>query len=264
MQTLRELQLGFVAAVLEPQQAGLFGRQLYGRALSSEQRIQIYRNNQRVNLLGALEAVYPVVLKLLGADCFRGVGRRYVTQSVSRSGDIHDYGDGFAAFLAAQPELSGCPYLPDVARLEWSYHRMFHRERLPVLRPASLQQVPAPRYGELGFRLQPSACLFQSPWPVLRIWQVNQDDWRGEDGVNLDAGGVQLLVLRAAFSVDFVPVQAGEYALLQALAAGTTLAEACAQALQQDVAFDLQSVLSRHIGLGTFTHWRLDRVPSGD
>ena len=47
-----------------------------------------------------------------------------------------------------------------------------------------------------GLRLDPSCRLVASAFPILRIWQVNQPDYEGDDRVDLDAGGDALLVRR--------------------------------------------------------------------
>jgi hypothetical protein len=257
MPTLRELQIGFVGAVLHPQRAQLFGRNLRLRALPNEQRIQIYRNNLYATLTGALEAVYPVVHKLVGAQCFAGVARRYAGDEQSGSGDIHAYGDRFPEFLSTVSTLREYPYLPDVARLEWTYHRLFHSASLSPLMPAALQDVPPARYADLRLQLQTASRLLASDYPVLHIWQVNQDDWAGDTGVRLDEGGVRLIALRGQGGVSFVPLEHGEYVLLQALSGDMTLADATAQALYVDPDLDLLATLARHLALGSFTGWRL-------
>jgi len=257
MPSLRKLQLGMACAVTNPRCASRYAHYLRRRGVRNEQRYQIYRNNLLVTLTAALEAVFPVIRRLVGADCFRNVALAYIRNESSRSGDIHDYGHRFAAFLETLPALDGYAYLPDVARLEWIYHSLFHSALLPALQPASLQQVPATRHADLCLDLQPASRLFASPFPVLRIWQVNQEDWTGAADVALDEGGVRLIALRATQAVGFVPLGVGEYTLLNALAVGMTLAAACELALEREPEFEPGPVLARHVALGTFTGWRL-------
>lgn len=256
MPSLRELQIGFAGAVLNPQRAARFGRHLRRHGVANAQRIQIYRNNLRATLDAALAAVYPVVQKLVGEPCFSGIARSYAQIEPSRSGDIHDYGQRLAEYLETLPQLDGYPYLADVARLEWIYHSLFHSARLPAMPAWSLQQVSPERYAGLRLQLQPGSRLFASVYPVLHIWQSNQDDWPDDTRVSLDEGGVRLLALRGADGIGFVPLAGGEFTLLQALAGGVTLGEACEQALGEP-GFDLAAVLGRHLSLGTFTGWQL-------
>ena len=55
MLKLRELQLGFAAAVLDDEQNG-FEQHIRAAGLSGARRLQIYRNNTLLSLTGALKA----------------------------------------------------------------------------------------------------------------------------------------------------------------------------------------------------------------
>jgi hypothetical protein len=257
MASLRELQLGFVQAIRDPHYAPRFGRHLRQHGVRNAQRIQIYRNNGLAALQAALEAVYPVVARLVGTAFFQAAARDYIRSEPSRSGDIHAYGGHFARHLANLPAARELPYLADVARLEWIYHSLFHSRRVPALRVEALREVPEARYAALRLRLQPASRLFVSPYPVLRIWQVNRDDWQGDDTVRLDEGGVRLLALRAADGIHFIALSTGEYTLLQALGAARPLGEAGERALACEPELDIGAVLQRQFRLGTFAGWRL-------
>jgi hypothetical protein len=54
---------------------------------------------------------------------------------------------------------------------------------------------------------------------------------------------VRLLVWRPRFQVEMVPLGAGEYALLTALAAGQSLAAACDAALAAEGGLDIAAAL---------------------
>lgn len=257
MASLRELQLDFVQAVRDPRHAPRFGLHLRHHGVRNSQRLQIYRNNMRVTLQAALEAVYPVVARLVGTPFFQAAARDYIRSEPSRCGDIHAYGGRFARHLEALPEARELPYLADVARLEWIYHRLFHSRRMPALQPAALRDVPEAHYPSLRLRLQPASRLFASPYPMLHIWQVNQDNWQGDATVSLDEGGIRLLALRAADDIHFVPLSDGEFALLQALGAARPLGEAGEQALACEPDLDLGAALRRQFAHGAFAGWRL-------
>ncbi|OGI56501.1 MAG: hypothetical protein A2V58_03490 [Candidatus Muproteobacteria bacterium RBG_19FT_COMBO_61_10] len=86
-----------------------------------------------------------------------------------------------------------------------------------------------------------------SDYPILRIWQTNQEDDTGDGQVDLAAGGEQVLVLRPHMTVEILPLSRGEYTLLQCLAAGASLGTACDMAFSQETALDLVGVLQKHI-----------------
>jgi uncharacterized membrane protein YphA (DoxX/SURF4 family) len=91
------------------------------------------------------------------------------------AGDLHKFGGSFATFLETFEPAAGLSYLPDMVRLEWAYHEVFHATRHAPLDPLALATAPFERQGELRFRLHPAARLVESPFPILRIWQVSQN-----------------------------------------------------------------------------------------
>lgn len=257
MLRLRELQLGFAAAVFDDEQNG-FDRHIRAAGLSGVRRLQVYRNNNLLSLTGALKAVYPVVCRLVGDEFFNYAAAQYIARHPSRSGDLHEFGEFFAAFLEAFAPATELVYLPDVARLEWAYHQIFHAARHSPLDLAALAQVPAQQQGELHFQLHPAARLLESAFPILRIWQVNQEGYTGDPTVDLTEGGVKLLALRhESLEIEFQVLEDGEFSLLCALAEGRAFATACEQALAAQPSFDLPACFSRHILQGAWVDFHL-------
>jgi hypothetical protein len=191
-----------------------------------------------------------VAERLVGTEFFDHAANGFIHECPSVSGDIEDYGEAFAAFLARFPGAEALPYLPDIARLEWSCHRVFHSADQAPLALERLADVPPERYGQLRFRLHPASALLASDYPVHRIWETNQPDYRGDETVDLSLGGVKLL-LRRHFEVEMRPLGAGEFAMLTGLAAGRPVAEAFDTALAADAAFDLDVFLAQHVAGGT-------------
>lgn len=250
MDALQRLQHDFSRAMFGTPPPGLPAAIRAGN-LSAGQRLAIYRNNVFANLRDALRAVYPVVERLVGAEFFDHAANGFVRHCPSVSGDIEDYGEEFAAFLARFPGAEALLYLPDTARLEWAYHLVFHAADHAPLPLEKLAGVPPERYGQLRFRLHPASALLASDYPVHRIWETNQPDYRGDETVDLSLGGVKLLLLRRRFEVEMRPLGAGEFAMLTGFAAGRTVAEAYETALAAEAAFDLDAFLARHVTGGT-------------
>ena len=254
---LRELQLGFAAAVLDGAE-GDFDRHVRGTGLGEARRLQIYRNNAALSLTGALEAIYPVVRRVVGEGFFRYAAAQYIARHPSRSGDLHEFGEHFSMFLQAFAPVADLAYLPDVARLEWAYHRVFHAAGHSPLDLATLAQVPAERQGELQFQLHPAARLLESAFPILRIWQVNQDAYTGDSAVDLSEGGVKLLIIRREnLEIEFCALEDGEFELLRALAGNGDFASACERAMAVQPALDLPACFRRHVLRGVLVTFYL-------
>jgi hypothetical protein len=257
MSRLRELQAGFAQAVLEGVQTD-FGRHILAAGLGSERRLQVYRNNVFLSLTEALKAVYPVTQRLVGEGFFRYAVTHYIPLHPSASGNLHDFGGCLPEFLATFEPAVELTYLPEVARLEWAYHQVFHAAEQPPLDLAALAAVPAERHGELKFTLHPAARLLASAFPILRIWQVNQEDFSGDPAVELSEGGIRLLIIRREnLEIELQPLPAGEFALLQALAEQQDFATACERALATQADVDLPALFSKHVQQGTLVDFSL-------
>ena len=246
MPTLRELQIDFADSIFSGE-GNRCGEHIVADAFSGAARLQVYRNNVRSSLTAALKAVYPVVARLVGEGFFPYAAHEYITVHPSRSGNLHDFGERFPEFLGAFPAAAGLCYLPDVARLEWAWHRAFHGADGDCLSLDRLAQVPPDAYGQLRISLSPAAQLVASDFPVLRIWEVNQDGYEGDQAVDLDRGGERLLVTRISLEVVIHRLGLGEYAFLDALSRDATLAEACDAGLETDAGLDVRECLQRHV-----------------
>jgi hypothetical protein len=260
MRALRELQFAFGDALLGGAHGAPCGYVLlhvHGNGLTAAQRVAIYGNNFREILVGALRATFPAVEKIVGERFFRAAAERHARAYPSTSGDVRRYGDGFAHFLGHFEPAANLPYLSDVARLEWAWNESFNApEPTRGLDLAALAQVPREQWEGLSFTLHPSARLVASIYPVLRIWQMNQDGARDDARVSLDEGGVHLLLLRFEGEVRIHRIDLAEHTFLAALQRGEPLSDALERAYEADEGFALGRVLQEHIALGTFASWQ--------
>ena len=254
MPSLREIQQAFATAMFEDRWESLDG-QLVENGLTTRERVTVYRDSVLGNLSDALAAIYPVVASLVGEAFFRMAAREHVRRHPSTSGDLHEYGGDFARFLSAFPPAASLPYLADVARLEWAYHRVFHAADHASLDPGQLAEIAPEEYGALGFVLHPAVRLLASEYPIHRIWAVNQTDYQGDQTVDLGVGGVRLLIARRR-SVEMEPLSPGEFVLLKALHAGRPLTEATDNALNAQPGFDLAMALQARVTDGTLVALR--------
>ncbi len=250
MPSLREVQERLAAALLADAPPPL--AEIADGRFAAERLLQIYRNNVFVSLTGALAAVHPVVQRLVGEGFFQYAADGYIRHHPPARGNLHDFGESFAEFLASFEPAGTLAYLPDVARLEWLWHEAFHAPDAPPLALERLAQVPPAEYAALRFTLHPAARLLASPWPILRIWQANQESAAGEIApVSLDEGGVRLLIRRRELEVAIEPLGAGDHALLTAFRDGLTLAAATDAALAAEPDFDLPARLQYHVAGAT-------------
>ena len=267
--SLREIQTEFTAGIFghSENRSPLVASRIVADRIGAKERLAIYRNNVFSNLRSALRDSYPVILRLLGEPFFNHAADEYVRSHPSASGDLHDFGDDFGTFLAAFEPCAELPYLPDVARLEWAWDQAFHAaDHAPLALEHALQRmdaVPPEHYADLHFSLHPSCTLVVSDYPILRIWQVNQANYAGDQQVDLSEGGVRLALVRGNaqgndFTVSILPLATGKYAFLQAITDGDNLGAALESALESDASFDLGAAIRHFISHEIIVDFKLN------
>ena len=248
---LRETQLAIATSLLLDDDAAI--AQIRVGKLSATRRLEIYRHNVYTNLRGALKDIYPVILAIVGEAFFHHAADQFVAAHPSRSGDLNQFGGEWAAFLGSYAHAAELAYLPDVARLEWAWHRAFHAGDATRFDLARLAALPADEHANLRFRLHPTAQLLTSIFPVMRIWEVNQPTFTGEIAIDWDLPPDRLLIRRDiadGVSVLIERISAAAYAFLLALAQQATLETAAATALDVDAEFNLQGLLAESVQSG--------------
>jgi hypothetical protein len=247
MPSLVEIQRDMAAATIFGDAAALARLPIVGGTLSPAARIDIYRNNVFGNYRKALAATFPVLRRLVGPAFFNAAVDAYVRAHPSTRGDVNRYGGELARFLADYAAARALAYLPDIARLEWAVDQAGIAADAPPFDLAALASLPDEAHAGLRFLPHPSLQLVASPYPILRIWQVNQPAFDGAAEVDLGEGGDSLLVSRGARGIDIERLEPGAAALLRAIAAGEPLAVAARRATAADPSFDLTAALRRYV-----------------
>jgi hypothetical protein len=247
---LRDLQAAFAANIL-----GEGGDRLadcvVGGSIDAAARLRVHRHHVFHSLASALASTFASVQGLVGEDFFRAMARAYVARMPPVQPVLAEYGAGFPAFVANYEVARGLPYLADVARLDWALNVALQAPRGAVLGITDLQAIPVEALPDQRLSLTAGHALIASPYPIDRIWGAVQPG-ASPDAVDLDAGPVQLLVLRRECDAAFVTLAPGEASFLAALAEGSILEEAAARGLGTGPDFDLSASFARFLGLGVF------------
>lgn len=254
MNALLDLQHRFAEALAATDGRMLDGLVEAGR-FSTLERLAVYRNNHVSTLLRTLASGFPVLHRRMGPEDFGTLTAHYVSLVPSVSGNLNDYGDRFGTEIAGHPLLRGREYLADVARLEWARQEAYLAAECAPLDLTCLDDCPAESYGALCFALHPAVRLVSCDWRVTPLLAAPDDDvstWRPIHEPN----GV--LVIRRDQDVELLTLPDDEFRFLQAVAAGSSLAEAYDAAAGGD--FDVAAVLGRHVALGVIVAIRPGRV----
>lgn len=239
--TLAEMQDRFRAAVLGHDDTPVRG---FVRG-----DIGIYRNTVQASLIDVLAAAFPVTQRIVGADFFRTLAGRFVAAAPPRVPQLSLYGGGFAEFIAGEEAGRQLPYLPDTARLEWARGECYFAADAPTLRAARLAALGPDDIERMVLALHPATRLIASPYPIHRIWEVNQPAVTDVPRVDMNIGQWALVSRRGHHVVTREIVKA-DAAFLSAIIAGRPLGEAAAAI--SDSRFDLRQALQDHFINGTF------------
>lgn len=244
MPSLSDLQRGFSAALVD-------------RGPAASPRMAVYRANVHGSWSKALVGAYPIVRKMVGEEFFEGMAREYAHAFPSTSGDLSEYGERLAEFLAVFAHTQDVPYLPDVARMEWLAHRAYYAADAAPFDPRSLSCVPPERHHDMRISLAPACAMLASQWPLAKLWAVHQDGLHDIGATDLAAGPDRILVHRPFWRAEVYSLAPGDYRFLKSALSGATLGSALEAAVAHEPAFDPASALSRWVRAGVIVRLEL-------
>ena len=253
---LLQLQRTFAARLLEWKEKGPSPDGLRVDALG----FGVHANNTRVSLRIAVENVYPVTRRLVGADFFTAMAEQFVASHPPNHGWLSAYGADFADFVAQYRPAADLGYLADVARIEWARVRAANAPDAPGLDLIALARMEPEALEGLPLRLHAAASLIHSPFPAFDIWQAHQNAGTDDEQVaqiDLAIGPQTTLVSRpAALEVGVALLGAGDAAFLRPLAKHSPFGAAYQAAVLEEADYDLASRLGDLVcmrALATFT-----------
>jgi hypothetical protein len=193
----------------------------------------------------------------VGEEFFAAAAEIYITKDPPRMAWLDFYGAAFPEFLQRFTPAASLPYLPDVARLEGAVSRALHASDANALAPAELADLPQSARGSVSFVPHPSVGLLSSKYPVDAIWRaVLAGDDAALSAIDLDSGGVWLLVERTADAVEVTRLDERCWRFAEALFAGWPLPDALECADRDDA----PAWLAAHIAAGRFVGFASSEV----
>jgi len=245
---LRTLQNEFLQAFLEQNTASAFLKNIQkGQELSEQERLAIYQESITECLANALRETYPVCEKLVGDDFFSGMAYQYIEKNPSTSPNLFDYGDRFADFVFDFKPAQSLPYLSDVCRLEWAWHRAYYATNQRPMDFNLLANISTEHQADIIFKLPVGSTLLTSNFPIHRIWKTNQDMNQSESFIHLDEGAERLLIWRKNLDVNIEDLTEDEWQLLTEIAHHMKLGDVCEK---NALASDIIALLPKFIEYG--------------
>lgn len=198
-----------------------------GVTAATRARLDVYRNNVRLNRIAALADAFPNVVALVGIDYFRALARAYVMETPATSANLHEDGATLADFIRGFAPAADLPYLADVAVVDWLIHHAYYADDAQPLDPSSIIALGPERLAAASLRLMPSVGFVRShAWPIADIVAMHE----GGPVAQLDAGGQSVLVWREGFEVRWQALADSDAGALEALRTGSSIEAAFASA----------------------------------
>ncbi len=199
--------------------------------------LKVYKANGHALAERALLAAYPVLAQMLGDESFSALARALWHATPPQCGDMAQWGDTLAEFVAASVQLADEPYLADVARVEWALHTCTGAADA-ALQPATLALLGSHDLDALTVQLAPGTAVICSPWPIASLVRAHRDD-----GVTMTQAATLLrnghaedvVVWRQGYRPRVRNAQPGEAGFVSALLQNLTLGAAIDAAPQLEI-----------------------------
>ena len=247
---LAKFQDAFSRALLASEPAAGGGPMIDG--LVEQPGFAVYRNTVLKGCIDALQANYPAVARLVGAEWFRAAAAVFARDSLPAHPTLLDYGAGFAEFLASFAPAAELPYLAEVARLDRLWSEAHVAADAAVLDPAAVAALGPQQLASARLRPHPAArWLVSKHAPVYSIWsrnragaaEIGELEWRGEGA----------LLTRPHGEVLHAPLDRAGIALLDACMRGESVSDAVIGVLDADEHADLSALIRQLLQAGAFT-----------
>lgn len=245
MTPLKSLQDQMTAFLQDRQQAEI-ANAIKSDWLEPQLRLNIYRNNFRLSLLEALKANFPVTVELLDVSFFEPVALNYIEHFPPTQPSLFVYGVDFASYLKNLPILEAYPFVAEMAAFEYCVNKVSHARFYPpphALIPEEIQSFIA-----MPWSIQPLLAWMSASFDILTIWEAHKIQRQRLSGLKIEPGEYFFILYRAEDRLFYAPVNAGEYAFLENLAASASLDQAVEAGLVADASFDFQKLFGLLIG----------------
>lgn len=217
----------------------------------TDTRFAVYRNNVTVGLIGAMEANFPAIRRLVGDEFFAAMAKVFVQNNPPQSRLMAEYGAGFPAFLDTFEPLTDYTFMADVARLERLWLDSYHEADAPSLDGTALAALAPDALFGTRFVAHPATRLFTSPYAAVSIMSANRA--AGEVPVIDPAISECGLITRPLLEVDVRHIPEPTHLFLSALIQGKSLGEATESAFVCESNFDLAVNIQGMLQSGVFT-----------
>jgi hypothetical protein len=233
---LDQLQRWMLSAIASEASDEASSRLLPSRHQSVEQRLAVYQSAYIARLVECLRELFPVFTAAVGHEEFAAFAVGYVRRYPPASYTLNRLADRFVDYLTetrpAVPSPGWPDFLLELARLEHTLDDVFDgpgQEDWPPLDLSSQRDLSPDALLALRFIAAPDVRLLSFRFPINDFYTAAK---RGESLPWPAPQATFLAITRRDYIVRRIPLEKGEFQVLQGLLAGRTLADALALATE--------------------------------
>ena len=209
---------------------------------SSSRHLEIYREQFWLRHTQALLEDFPGVSAIVGQAAWEQLVEGYLLAHPPQSFSLRDLGQNLPDFLRDADELARRELVVDMARLEWAHVELFDAPSPPSFDATVLVGLDEQGIAQSRLRLSPALRLLRVSYPVT---ELKNRLLRGQDSTIIlpEPAPATLVLYRQALSIMHHRLRSAPFMLLEALASGATLSEACevACAASSEAAAEVES-----------------------
>ena len=225
MPPLSKLQQTFKEAIVAPVPSTSLDQWVASN--HKQARVNIYRKQYVLSLIGVLKEFYPVIHQLLGENCFCALGRDYSQQFPPRQAMLHDWAKTFPSFIKTVAPLAAYPYLADMAQLELAIFEASQGGWEAPINVDTLLSLPDEEKQKLRFSFCPTLHHLTSVYDIKTLWEAHQETQEPSQGLDFSAGEAKnLLIYRASEGVVLKAVSPSLSTFIRFLWGGASLEQA--------------------------------------
>ena len=192
--------------------------------LSPSEQIDIYREQYFLRHVDVLREDFGSLVHLLGEGAFGELARAYLAAHPPSSFTLRHLGHAMEPFVVANEPWRRDPLVRDLARADWAFVEAFDAADAPALDPRTLAALPEDAWPGVRVVFQPSLQRLAMAFPAHEYRLAVRG---GSAPERPEARASFVVVYRGPEVLHCLELEADAYALLDALARGAPLGEAC-------------------------------------
>lgn len=199
---------------------------LASEAVSTEKRLNIYRDAYVFRLIECLIANFPALHSYLGTEEFHALCRNFINTHPSHYRSIRWYGDALAQFVKKY-YTQRYAFLAELAEFEWKMTLAFDAQDAPAVTVDEMAAIAPQAWGGLKFSIHPSVQQVNCCWNTIHLWQALTADQTLPILSEAAVAKTWIIWRNQKYSIQFYSISPEEAWLLDGVKDGLTFADLC-------------------------------------